>query len=198
MNKILFSTIIGLAMLSTSAHSVVITSSTNASLMGATIETFDSVATGYYNSLSLTGVTVVGNGAAMFVDSSYTGLYGIGGQTLNNSSGYPESFDLIFDNEISAFGIWGGAYNNDWTFTAFDSLNNIIEAATIATSCCEAQFNGLANSNMKRITLSGYGDWVIFDNLAFTSQVGTVPEPSILALLSLGLLAVGFSRKKKV
>lgn len=188
--------VIGLSIFSTSTYSTIITSSTDPALTGAILENFNSVTTGDYSSLSLTGVTIVGNGAPMTVDSGLTSSYGISGQSLHNSGGTPTSFDIIFDNEVSAFGLWGGAYNTSWNFSAYDISNNLIESATITTSCCSAQFNGLANTGMSKVTLSGYGDWVIFDDLMFTEQV-SAPEPTSLALLALGLVGIGFSRKKK-
>ena len=182
------------AALPLSASAAVITSASDASLVGAAVETFDTVTDGNYASLSLPGVTIVGNGAPMTVDATWTSAYGVAGQSLHNSNSSPLSFDIIFDSAVSAFGIWGGAYNNNWTFDAYDASGALIETANITTACCSAQFAGLANAGMSRITLSGFGDWVIFDNLTYTQA--QVSEPSSVALILLGLAGLSFSRRK--
>ena len=171
MNKLfLKASIVGLSICSSVAHGSLITSDIDTALNGAVIETFNSVTEGYYSSLSLPGVTIVGSGSDMRVyTDSNSSNYGRSGAALQNYGGSPSSFDLIFDTEVSAFGIWGGAYNNAWTFSAYDSLDNLIESVSVSTTCCTSQFYGLENSGMSKVTLSGFGDWVVFDDLTFVN-----------------------------
>ncbi len=84
-------------LLAGSANAAMITSTGDAALAGATIESFDSVANGDYAVLTLPGVTIVGNGAPMTVSGEWTSDYGIGGKTLHNSASSPLSFELLFD-----------------------------------------------------------------------------------------------------
>jgi len=191
--KLLASSII-LSVFTLSANGAAITSDTDAALSGATIETFDSIAQGEYLSLSVPGATISSN---MTVSSSYM-QYGKTGNNLQNTNGSPSSFSITFDNTVSAFGIWGGAYNNSWTFSAYDSSNNLIESLNTSISCCSSTFFGMANLGMKSVTLSGFGDWVAFDDLTFKPEVSAVPVPAAVWLMGSGLLGLmGFNRKAK-
>lgn len=181
------------------AQATPITSANDPALNGSTLIDFESVATGEYALLDLDGVNIQGNGSTMTICDNCGGgggAYGDQGRSLQNTSGSPSSFDLIFDNLVSAFGLVGGAYNNGWTYTAYDSLNNVLETLQVNSPCCSGHFNGIAQEGIKRVTLSGYGDWVVFDNLHFVSgQTNNVPEPGSLLLLGLGVLGLVASRK---
>jgi len=184
---------------SSTANSALITSNGDAALNGATVEDFNGITQGYYSSLSISGATIVGNGASMrILNDGNASNYGISGNALQNYSGAPSSFDIIFDNFVSAFGIFGGAYNNSWTFQAFDALDNLIEQYTVTPGCCSPRFYGIDANNIKRVNLSnGSSDWVVFDDLYYVQGQGQVPVPAPLALLGLGLAILGFTVKRK-
>ncbi|MEW5011830.1 MAG: hypothetical protein AB1Y22_09740 [Cycloclasticus sp.] len=193
--------IIMLALLafSVSSHAALITSSSDASLTGATVETFNSVALGEYSSLSVMGATIIGHGGTMSITEGHGGQYSQDGRVLENTNTSPESFDIIFDNTVDAFGIWGGAYNHSWSFSAYDSLDNLLESVTVSVGCCDSTFFGIAHAGITKVTLASLSsDWVVFDNLTFkASSVSAVPVPAALFLFAPALLGfLGFRRKK--
>jgi hypothetical protein len=184
--------------LASSANAAVITSTSDAALAGATIQTFDGVAEGYYDALVLPGVTIVGNGAPMHVDNDNS-TYGMGGLSLNNYFGAPASFDLIFTAPTTAFGIYGGAVNAPWVYTAYDAAGNVLESYTTPGACCSAEFYGLSNSaGIARVNLSSNNDWVIFDNLYIgTEAPADVPEPASIALFGAAFAAFAGARRAR-
>lgn len=180
-----------------SANSALITSSTDSALDGATVETFNSIGLGEYGSLSVSGATIVGHGGDMSVSNNSSSIYGVDGYTLQNIGSTPSSFSIIFDTAVDAFGIWGGAYNSGWTFSAYDSLDNLIESVSASTSCCSPMFLGLVNDDMAKVTLSSNSrDWVVFDNLTYKESVSAVPIPAAVFMFVPALLGfLGFRRK---
>lgn len=187
--------------LACSAQASPITSPGDPALAGATVQDFNAVAAGEYMSLSLPGVTINGNGATMTICNGCgggSGAYGDVGMSLQNTGGSPMSFDLVFSTAVSAFGIQGGAFNGAWTYTAYDSLNNVIETLNLSHPCCGPYFDGIAHNGIARVNLSGGGDWVVFENLEFVAgSTGNVPEPATLAIFGLGFAGLAASAKRK-
>jgi PEP-CTERM motif len=199
MNKHLAVALLGGALLPSLASAVPITSEADSALNGSTLIDFESVAVGEYNSLALPGVTINGIGGSMTVCNGCGGgggSFGDIGRSLQNTNGSPISFDLVFDDAVSAFGIIGGALNGPWVYTAYDALNNVLETLNIGDPCCGGFFRGIATDGIARVNLYGGGDWVVFDNLRFVAQPVSVPEPMSLGLFTLGLAGAAFFRRQ--
>jgi hypothetical protein len=183
--------------LASSANATIITSTADRALAGATLQNFDAVAPGLYASLALPGVTIVGKGGSMSIDAA-NGSFGRGGLNLNNPSGSPAGFNLVFSSPVTAFGIYGGAFNSSWVFTAFDATNKLLESITTSGACCNQLFYGIANSaGIARVSLEGPTDWVIFDDLYIGPAVPSrVPEPASITLFGAALAGLAGVRRK--
>ncbi len=98
-----------------------ISSLADPALNGSTLIDFEGVTLGEYNSLVLSGVTINGNGSTMTICEGCRRwrwhLWVILVDRCKNTSGTPNSFDLVFDDVVSAFGIVGGALNGPWIYS---------------------------------------------------------------------------------
>ncbi len=172
-------------------------------LVGSTVIDFESVTPGTYSTLNLSGVTFTSDsGNLMWVDGTYAGMYNTFGQSLHNNYD-PQSFNTLtvnFNGTTNGFGFFWGASDDQWTLTAYDSSNNVIESflLPITGPSNAGDFVGIVDPGIAYATLSGTGsDFVFVDNFEFNGGGAPVPEPGSLILLGSGILsAAGVMRRK--
>ena len=83
---------------------------------------------------------------------------------------------------------------------AYDSSGTLLDSFTtqgdLGSGTPETAIISTASANIAYVIASGLsGNDVALDNLTYNSA--TVPEPTVLALLSFGLLGIGIARRKK-
>lgn len=155
---------------------------------GGTSEGFDATPAGTYTSLTFGNVTISSVGADPFtVGTDYNGSYNTsGGQSIYNDFDYvPTAFRFDFASAVSAFAFNWGAADYSWTLSAFDALDNLLDALVIAPTYGSnaGEFFGIAAGGISYATLIGPGgDYVFIDNFASTT-VAPVPVPAGLPLL---------------
>ena len=132
--------------------------------------------------------------------SAQTNFPNITGNTITNFSFNSDplvpdfSINFLVDQTESAFAMVSNG--TAWDFSAY--LDNVlVESFSQIVNTSIPNFYGFSGIVFDEIRVfSSVNDAMIIDNL----QMGTaasVPEPGILALMSLGLVGFGFSRKMK-
>ena len=162
-------------------------------LSGATIIDFNNYSSGTYSSLSAPGIEITGTGTFNFMP-----ILAVSGVGFYNDSNTNWTITLLFDDTVSAFGIWSGAIEENWTYTAFDAQGNAIES-TVTGISTNPIFHGIAANGIKSVTMSNVAeDIAIFDDLYFVPSVATVPVPAAVWLFGSGLLGlIGFAKRKR-
>lgn len=167
-----------------------------ASTANATLLDFTAMSDG--NVSTIGDVTFSLAGAGEQGDPTVSSSFGGGLWNSTNSASYPTNtilkaeFDNLasnvsfdFDNE--------GSKNTAWSI--FDASNSLIATGALSTGFFDLSSYG----NIKSIEWNNNGNNWLFavETLSYDSVSASVPEPSIAALLVLGLVGVGVSKRKK-
>jgi hypothetical protein len=190
--------------LSFAAHATPITSAGDAALIGATLEDFNAASIGTFSgTVSFANVDL---SSASFVFE--TGSAGQHAPPNPSGDVYVRStanntMTFTFGSGVSAFGFVIGATNHIQTLTAFDTGGNFLESLAIPDQVQDlpspfTSYHGIASggSLIGSFTVTSFSDVWVLDDLSFQSN--PVPEPTTLAIFTLGLLGLGAARRRKI
>jgi len=169
--------------------------------------------------LTLTLVCMSSNSWAVLIFDAGTKDVLLASTTLSNSSYADEeawiesflNFDIIYtklDAATGESGLWEAVTDGNAGDFAFDFGSGLdIDYFLVKTGTptgIEAThflFDNLSSFQWAYVNLSDFGT-IDLNNIGVISHVGTstgtVPEPSTIVLLSLGLLGLGFNRRKRI
>ncbi len=161
---------------------------------GTAAVTFNSVAPGAFSTYTSQGVTFTPDSGTEYIDGTYANQFNTFGQSLHNCY-CGNSFGQVtmtFATPVSGIGFFWGASDNQWTLSAYDSSNALIESFLLPiTSFSNAgDFVGIKDPGIAYAILAGpSSDYVFIDDV--TGIPGGVPEPATWAMMVAGLGLLG-------
>lgn len=140
-------------------------------------------------------------GPGMFVNNDYAGVYtNLSGSSISNFYPNCTCYDPTTINFTSAVTDAAFAFVSNDQSTTFAAYlgSTLVESFTVNTSN-NGRFYGFGSSlfNQIRITSSGSNDAYLIDRLQRRLAPVSVAEPGTLGLLGLGMLALGFVRRRR-
>lgn len=195
MKRTLLSTSLYLSVCCTAhAAPTLLTSAADSSLAGAAVLDFNAEPLGSFTSRIFSGAVTFSTINNLVVENTFAGLFAATGNYISNQTNpYPITID--FSAGVSAFGFNWGAADQPWVLEVFDTASNPIGSFNIpAQTYPHAGFigvngGGLTIGSARLSNQSDYGyDYVLLDDFKFVSaNQNDIPEPTSIALLSLGV-----------
>lgn len=157
----------------------------------------------YFNSITIGDVTFSQAEGRLFdFGQSYYATYGLTSSYLNQNCCAPSGIDVSFAHPIHAVGMNLGIQNT-WNSSSLEVTFSLSSGDVITTTAPllygthdgMAYFGFTSTTAITSFKVNGPSEGVSIDN--FTTSVSAVPEPSNLAMLSLGLLGLGFVSRRK-
>jgi hypothetical protein len=100
---------------------------------------------------------------------------------------------------IAAVGLWNVSNDDVIGITFFDELDAIMETTIINGGF--PLFGGIINTTgaaRVEIALAGVGNgWITIDDLQVTLEASGIPEPAPLGVLTIGLLGLAITRRRR-
>lgn len=164
----------------------------DAAVSGATVVTFESALPAGF---SLTGGSITSDSTCAAALCGYNTT--VGGKLFHLVLATSVTYN--FANAIDSF----GAYFTGWqvgsqTLTYVDNTTVTLDMGDAVLSDGGTRFFGFTDvgAQILSVTYNSLFDFVSVDDIRFGSA-SAVPEPSILALLGVGLAAFGFARRRR-
>jgi hypothetical protein len=171
-----------------------------AAVPGGTQIDFESQPVSTFATLTIGNATFHGDTGNLRIQSNLAGNYNTTGtKYLDNNAGGTNTFEVDFAAPVDAFAFNFGASDFNWTMTAYNSSNIVIETEVITPSHANnnGEYWGISNSGIAKVVLSDGNDYILLDNFTY-SQTSAVPEPGSLAMLGIGALSlIGYRLRRR-
>lgn len=197
-----------LILMSASGASAAIITSTNTADFALTPENFQDLTNGSFqtgNLVSFSGNLAIDNlTGTLFNSHKFSSLTPLlsGVEYIKNGD---EDFDLIFSSQQNAFAMNYVDQSAVSTFSLdfFDGATNVGSTSFVTASINSAEFIGfVSTAAFDRIEIretdTGGGSNELFQFFTAESNIQAVPAPAPLAIFGLGLIALGYGRRRKV
>lgn len=181
-------------------------------LVGVGTEDFEGIAGGTTTPLSLVfpgagTATLSGSGVvADLAGEDGFGRFAVSGTHFLQDVQAP-GFQMTFSDPVAALGFYMvdvGDFAGQITLEMVNGTHtDVLIPSTINSAGGTVGYFGVIDleasfTSVSFTTPAGTGDFFAFDDMTIGSQAQVIPEPSILALLGIGLAGLGLGRRKRV